>query len=88
MDRRVAKTEGLGTRLSLENRQGLLQVLHGLTVGTQVIGEIPHLECGPKLELDIPEGGRYGVGALAVGQCRFVVLHIPECIGEMAIDDA
>ena len=37
---------------------------------------------GLQLERDIPEGGRHGVGALAVGQRRFVVLHEPEGIGE------
>ncbi len=81
MDRGVAKTEGLGARLPFEGRQGLLQVLHGLAVGTQIMGEIPHLQFDPKLELAIPDGGRHGVGALTVRQRRFVVLHIPECIG-------
>ena len=77
----VAKTEGLGARLPLEGRQGLLQVLHGLTVITQAVIDPPHGEIALKLEPDIPEGGRYGVGALAVGQRRFVVLHLSECVG-------
>jgi hypothetical protein len=47
-----------------------------------------HGEMALKLEPDIPQGDPNGVDTLAVGQSGFVVLHIPERIGETAIDSS
>jgi len=46
------------------------------------------MESDSKREVDLPEGGDNSVGALAVGQRRFVVLHLPEGIGDTAVDDS
>src|SRR6185503_15210810 len=51
------------------------EVLQGLRVVPQGIGDPPHGETALPLEPDIPAGGCQGVGALAVGQCQVVVLH-------------
>ena len=53
--------EGLVAPLPFEGRQGLLQVLHGLTVVAQVDSRAnPMARLTLTLEADIPEGGRYG----------------------------
>ena len=40
----------------------------------------------PHLAVDIPEPGGQRVGTLAVGQRRFEVLHLPECLGYLIVD--
>src|SRR5207249_10713056 len=79
-------TEGLGALLPWEGRQDLLQVLHGLTVVAQVGIDLTHIVIDPHLEVNISEGCCNGVGPLAVGQRRFVVLHPRKCRGYTVAD--
>jgi hypothetical protein len=79
-------TERLGALLPVEGRQDLLQVRYGLTVVAQAGIDLTHIAIDPYLEVDVSEGCCNGVDSLAVGQRRFVVLHLRECRGYTVAD--
>ena len=70
----------------MEDREALLQLGEGLPVVPQVGIDHTHFEMGHPLEVHIREGGRDGVRALAIGEGWSIMLHLPEGIGETAVD--